>query len=150
MEEPVGVQSERVDVGAGAPAAAPVAPAAYPAPAYSGERVSASRTVAVPLAYRARAIVWTIVAVVNIILALRFIFLAAGANDTGFASAMYAIGGALAAPFRGIFGTSTAGTGHPLEWADLLAIVVYSIAAWIVSRVMVIGAAPADRTRATV
>jgi len=142
MQEPVGVHTERVETGS---AAAPPPAAGYGP--YGGDRVVASRTAVVPVAYRARSVVWLFLAVVDIILALRFIFFAAGANDTGFAHAMYAIGGALDAPFRGIFNVTTATASHPLHWEDILAIVIYSIAAWIVTRVMVIGSTPPDRAR---
>jgi hypothetical protein len=145
MEDPVGVHSERVEVGSGTP---PPPGAGYGP--YGGERVVASRTAVVPVAYRARSIVWLFLAIVDIILALRFIFYAAGANDTGFAHAMYVLGSALDAPFRGIFNTTTATASHPLHWEDILAIIIYAIAAWIVTRVMVIGSTPPDRPRSAV
>jgi hypothetical protein len=142
MDEPVEVRDEQYVAGRGAavtPGAAPVAPVA------SGHSVYASRTSVVPVGYRARQIVWLCAGIVNAILALRFIFLAAGAEDSGFAGFIYAAGSALAAPFRGIIGTSSAGNGHPLEWADLVAIAIYTLAAWIVAKIVMISAVREDR-----
>jgi hypothetical protein len=140
MDEPVEVRDEQyvaghTVAGAGTPAGGPVA----------GRSVYASRTAVVPVGYRARQIIWLFAGIVNAILALRFIFLAAGAGDSGFASFIYNAGAALAAPFRGIFGTSSAGNGRPLEWADLVAIVVYSLAAWIAAKIVMISSVREDR-----
>jgi hypothetical protein len=60
------------------------------------------------------------------------------AEDAGFAAFIHTAGAALAAPFRGILGTSSAGNGHPLEWADLVAIAIYTLAAWVVAKVVMI------------
>jgi hypothetical protein len=137
MDEPVEVRDEQYVAGRGAtvgPAGAPVA----------GRGMYAGRTAVVPVGYRARQIVWLCAGIVNAILALRFIFLAIGAQDNGFAGFIYAAGSALAAPFRGIVGTSSAGNGHPLEWADLVAIAVYTLAAWIVAKIVMISAVRND------
>jgi hypothetical protein len=45
------------------------------------------------------------------------------------------IGGALAVPFAGIFHTATPTTGNVLIWADVVAMVVYAIAAGIVVKI---------------
>lgn len=139
MDEPVEVRDEQYVAGRGA-----VVPPAGAAPV-AGRSVSAGRTAVIPVGYRARQIVWLCATIVNFILALRFIFLAAGASDEGFAGFIYAAGAALASPFRGILGTSSAGNGHPLEWADLVAIAVYTLAAWIVARIVMISAVREDR-----
>jgi hypothetical protein len=131
MDEPVEVRDEQYVAGRG------TVPAAG-APVAGGRGVYAGRTAVVPVGYRARQIIWLVVGIVNAILALRFIFLAAGAEDSGFAAFIYTAGSALAAPFRGIFGTSSAGNGHPLEWADLVAIAIYTLAAWVVAKIVMI------------
>ena len=46
------------------------------------------------------------------------------------------IGGALAAPFAGIFKTASTTSGTVIVWADILAVVVYAIAATIVAKVV--------------
>lgn len=139
MDEPVEVRDEEYVAGRGTgvgPAGAPVAGRGY----YAG------RTAVVPFGYRARQIVWLCLGIVNFILALRFIFLGAGASSgNAFASFIYTAGSALAAPFRGIIGTTSAGNGHPLEWADLVAIAIYSIAAWVVAKIVMISAVHEDR-----
>ena len=65
-----------------------------------------------------------------------FIFRAAGAADVGFGAFVYTIGGALAAPFAGIFKTASTTSGTVIVWADILAVVVYAIAAVIVAKVV--------------
>lgn len=120
-------------------AAGPPPPPVYGAPA------PVARTAVVPAGFRARQTVWVLLVITDLILALRFLFFALGAHDTGFAHAMYVLGAALDAPFRGIFNITTNPNGHPLQWADLLAIAIYSIAAWIVARLVTIAATPSAR-----
>jgi hypothetical protein len=81
-------------------------------------------------------VVWLIAGIVIALLALDFIFHAAGANDVGFASFIFGVGKALAAPFAGIFKTAYAARGNLLVWADVLAMVIYGIAAAIVVKVV--------------
>ncbi len=81
-------------------------------------------------------IVWLIAGIVIVMLALDFIFHAAGANDVGFASFIFGVGKALAAPFAGIFKTDSAARGNLIVWADVLAMVIYGIAAAIVVKVV--------------
>jgi hypothetical protein len=81
-------------------------------------------------------IVWLIAGIVIVLLALDFIFHAAGANDVGFASFIFGVGKALAAPFAGIFKTASAARGNLIVWADVLAMVIYGIAAAIVVKVV--------------
>ncbi|HSP64558.1 MAG TPA: hypothetical protein VLO10_00060 [Candidatus Deferrimicrobium sp.] len=115
-------------------AAAPVAPA-------TGTTVSSSRTGVYPVGYRTIQLIWLVAGVVDLILALDFIFRAANANNTGFAHYIYRIGGWLAAPFNGIFNNTTA-NGTVLRWGDVLAIVIYTAAAWIITKLVRISATP--------
>jgi hypothetical protein len=115
-----------------------------PPPVYAAPRVAAARTTMAPVGSRARQFVWLAVAIVDVILALRFTFIALSANDTGFVSAMNQAGAALAYPFKGIFG-NTSVDGHALQWACILAIGIYTIAAWVVDRLVVIAATHTDR-----
>lgn len=120
-------------------AAAPVAAvpvAAAPVAAAPATGVYSSRTAVYPTGWRAAQLVWLIVGVVDIILLLDFAFRAGGANNTGFAHYIYRIGGALAAPFNGIFTTSSTYAGTYFSWGDLLAIAVYTVAAWIVVKLV--------------
>ena len=68
-----------------------------------------------------------------------FIFHAAGAANVGFGAFIFTIGGALAAPFAGIFKTTYATPGTLIIWADVLAVVVYAIAAVIVVKLVSMG-----------
>jgi len=89
-----------------------------------------------PLAAR---IVRLAAGIVFIFLGFDFIFHAAGAANIGFGAFIYTIGGALAAPFAGIFKTTHATPGTLIVWADVLAVVVYVIAATIVAKVVSMG-----------
>jgi hypothetical protein len=127
-----------------APAAAPfpAAPfAAGPVTPASGTSVYSSRVAVYPVGYRTIQLIWLIAGVVDIILALDLIFRAANANNTGFAHYIYRLGGWLAAPFNGIFNNTTA-NGTVVRWGDVLAIVIYTVAAWIVTRLVRITATP--------
>ncbi len=72
-------------------------------------------------------VVWLIVGVLDVVLAFDFLFRALKANDTGFADLIYSIGGALAAPFDGIFGATVTNTSYVVRWGDLLAIAIYTL-----------------------
>ncbi len=80
--------------------------------------------------------VWLIAGIVVVFLALDFVFHAAGANDVGFASFVFAVGKALAAPFAGIFKTASASHGNLIVWADVLAMVIYLLAAAVIVKVV--------------
>ena len=128
-----------------APVAAPVAAPAAVAPARAAAPVAAAPVAAAPvygapvvnpMGYRLIQLVWLAVGVVDVILALDFIFWVTKANNTGFAHYIYRIGGKLSAPFDGIFNTTATHTGSVLRWSDILAIVVYTVAAWIVAKLV--------------
>lgn len=121
--------------------AAPVA-AAPVAPAAAGTSVYSSRVGVYPVGYRSIQLIWLIAGVVDIILALDFIFKAANANNTGFAHYIFRLGGWLAAPFNGIFNTSAAANGTVFRWADVLAVVIYTVAAWIITKLVRITVTP--------
>lgn len=145
--DPIDVREQRVTTGAPPPVeGAPQVtqggaynPAMAPA---AGTSVSSSRVASSPVGFRLVQLVWLIVGVVDAILALHFIFRAVGANNTGFAHYIYRLGSSLAAPFEGIFTNTVAKGTTVIHWADLLAIVVYTIAAWIVAKLVRILATP--------
>jgi hypothetical protein len=103
--------------------------------------VASSRTSIVPYGYKARQLVWLSVGVVDLFLILRFVLHAFHAGDSGFTAIIYRVSSALAWPFQGVFGVTHV-RGHPLEWVDILAIVVYTAAAWIVARLLTIASTP--------
>jgi hypothetical protein len=85
-------------------------------------------------------LIWFIVGVLSILLIIRFVLLAAGANeDAGFAQLIYGLTGWMVAPFANLFGQpitypGAAGTGI-IEWASLVAIVVIVLIGWILTRI---------------
>lgn len=124
-------------------AAAPVTTApVVAAPAAATAKASRSRTTVYPVGYRTIQLVWLLAVVADIILALDFAFKAANAHNTGFAHYIFRLAGWLAAPFNGIFNPSTAANGSVLRWADVLAVVIYTVAAWIITRLVRIVATP--------
>ena len=100
-----------------------------------------------PVKSRASQAIWLIVAVVDIILALDFVFRAAGAHSTGFAHYIYRIAEKLSVPFDGIFNTTIKDGTSAFRWADVLAVVIYSILAWIVTKAISIASTPKTGAR---
>lgn len=79
--------------------------------------------------YRLIALIWLVVAVIDIFIAARFLGLLLGAStDSAFVTFVYGVSGPLVAPFEGIFGTPAAGA-HVFEVACLVAIIVYTLLA---------------------
>ena len=83
------------------------------------------------MASRLQSTVWLAVGVVDVILALDFVFKLLASANVGLVSFITTIAGSLAAPFRGVLASSVP-TGHYFYWPDVVAIVVFLIAAWIV------------------
>jgi hypothetical protein len=77
-------------------------------------------------------LVWLVVGVMAALIAIRFVLLLAGANESaGFAQLIYGVTGWMVAPFANLFGSNltypgAAGTGV-FEPASLVAIVVYAL-----------------------
>ena len=94
------------------------------------ERQNISRTTQTSGIVIAQRIIWFIVGVVNALIAIRFILLLLGANQSaGFVDFIYGITAVLVAPFVGIFGQPTFGQ-FMFDWSGILAIAVYSLIAW--------------------
>jgi hypothetical protein len=111
-------------------------------PAQSGQQTvtRTSGTVA-PVGFRLKNLIWLAAAVVDAVLALDFVFKIASSADVGFVSFIWSIASPLSAPFRGVLASAVT-TGHYAYWPDIVGIVVYSIAAWIVVALIGIMAAP--------
>ncbi len=131
---------------------APVVPAVQTAVTTTppGDRVvarSSSQAVIDPAAERAATVdwasrlVWFVVGVLDVLLAIRFVLLLAGANAaTGFANLVYGVTAPFVAPFLGLFGRhltypGAAQTGY-VEFESLVAIVVWTLVAWIIVKVL--------------
>lgn len=75
-------------------------------------------------------IVYFIFGVIITILALRFVLLLFGANQSaGFTQLILGLSAPLMAPFFAVFGTTQLG-GSVFEWSALLAIAIYALLAW--------------------
>ncbi|MHB1577324.1 MAG: hypothetical protein ACYCX9_12555 [Candidatus Dormibacteria bacterium] len=92
--------------------------------------------------FKLRQLVWLAAGVVDAILALDFIFRLIGANAIGFVAFIGNLAAALSAPFRGILASTATAGAHVAYWPDVVAIVVYGIAAWIVVALIGIMATP--------
>ena len=88
---------------------------------------------------RIREFIWLSAAVVDAFLALDFLFKALGSVGGGFVSVVAEVGGALGSPFSGLVrGAPTPTVGHTADWPVLVAIVVYTAAAWIAARMCLV------------
>lgn len=81
-------------------------------------------------------IIWTILGVLEVVLALRFALKLIGANaDSGFAVFMYGLSGLFTAPFTGLVSTWSSGESI-LEVTTLIAMLVYALLFWGVVRLI--------------
>lgn len=89
--------------------------------------------------YRSTQIVWYLLAILQALLAFRFILKLTGANpDAGFTSFIYNITWPFANPFLAVFPT-TAVEGNIFEWTTLLAMLVYWLIAIGIVRLLLMG-----------
>ncbi|MEK7511177.1 MAG: YggT family protein [Patescibacteria group bacterium] len=80
--------------------------------------------------FRSTQVVWYILALLEILLAFRFVLKATAANaSAGFANFIYTITWPFTQPFAAVFG-KTQVAGSVIEWTTLLAMLVYLIVAW--------------------
>ena len=80
--------------------------------------------------FRAAAVVWFVVGVVEIFIAARFLGKLFGASaQSAFVNFIYSVSGPMVAPFTGIFGDTGSKT-NTFETASLVAIVVYAVIGW--------------------
>ena len=87
----------------------------------------------------AQRIVWFIVGFISVIIAIRFILLLLGANQSaGFTDFVYSLSNIFVAPFTGIFGLPTYGTSV-FEIGSLIAIGVYLLVGWGITKLLTIG-----------
>ena len=76
-------------------------------------------------------VIWYLAGVILVLLALRFVLLLLGANDTnGFVSFIYTVSGLFAAPFYGIFSYEPSYGKSVFEVSTLVAMAVYALVAW--------------------
>jgi YGGT family len=120
----------------------------------AGDQVVRSEHVSVPSAAarrgadvtRAKQIIYFIFGVINVLLVMRFVLLLLGANEVSpFVNLIYGLSRAFVLPFRGIFAEPDLGASV-IEWAALVGIVVYSLLAYGLARVVELIYAPAHPT----
>ena len=80
--------------------------------------------------FRAAAVVWFVVGVIEIFIAARFLGKLFGASaHSAFVNFIYQVSGPMVAPFTGIFGDNGTRTNF-FETASLVALVVYAVIGW--------------------
>jgi len=85
---------------------------------------------------RTKQIVYFVFGIVNVLLLMRFIFLALGASEASpFVNFIYGLSRPFVLPFQGMFGEPTFG-GSVLEWASLVGIAIYMLIAYGISRLL--------------
>ncbi|MEI6778739.1 MAG: YggT family protein [Chloroflexales bacterium] len=95
---------------------------------------------------RAKQTIYFVFSVINILLAIRFALLLLGANEvSGFVSFIYRLSHAFVLPFRGIFVEPVLGTSV-FEWAALIGIIIYSLLAYGLVRIIELVYAPVRPT----
>ncbi len=113
-----------------------------PNPGTTQQSTDTATTPVATTGFKLRQLVWLAAGVVDAILALDFIFKLIGANAIGFVAFIGNLATALSSPFRGILATTVTAGAHVAYWPDVVAIVVYAIAAWIVVALIGIVATP--------
>ena len=120
----------------------------------AGDQVVRSEHVSVPSAAarrrggatRAKQVIYFIFGVINVLLVMRFVLLLLGANEvSSFVNLIYGLSGAFVLPFRGIFAEPDLGASV-IEWAALVGIVVYSLVAYGLARIVELIYAPIHPT----
>lgn len=94
------------------------------------QRHDVSRTTQTSGIVIAQRVIWFIVGVIDVLIAIRFILLLLGANQSaGFVDFVYGITSFFVSPFAGIFGEPVYGR-FMFDWSSVLAVVVYTLIAW--------------------
>lgn len=96
---------------------------------------------------RGNAWVWYIVGIVDLLLLLGLVFKLFGARAVGFANFLYGVTDLLKAPFRGIFPNPKV-EGAYFDTAALVAIVVYVLVGWLISRLIDLATRSANSQKA--
>lgn len=87
--------------------------------------------------YRGAQVVWYILAVIEVLLGVRFLLRLLAANPTaGFTKFIYGVSGVFAGPFLAVFRASRA-QGNVFEWSTLLAMAVYALIAYLIVKAIV-------------
>jgi hypothetical protein len=91
-------------------------------------------------------VIWLGLAVVDGFLAVDFLLRALAASGTGIVGLVTRVGNVLASPFFGVFNRpGVPKVDHTTFWAALVAIVIYTLASWILIRLLRLVVAPAPQ-----
>ena len=86
---------------------------------------------------RVNGIIWLLLGILEALIGLRVILKALAANpDSGFANFIYGTSKVFLAPFFGLVGEPTANGGGVLEITSIIAMVVYLLIAWGITRLV--------------
>jgi YggT family protein len=86
--------------------------------------------------YRLVQLVYLIFAIIEALLAIRFVLKALGANaNAGFAQFIYGVTAPLVAPFLGLFGTPV-NNNMVIEPGTIVALIVYPLIGWVLGKLL--------------
>lgn len=89
--------------------------------------------------YRGTRIVWYIAIILEVLLGLRFLLKLLAANPAaGFTMFIYGVTTPFVAPFLSVFKITTV-QGSVFEWTTLLAMLIYWLIAWAITKLLLIG-----------
>jgi YGGT family len=81
-------------------------------------------------------VIYMVLAVADGLIAIRFVLKLLAANpDAGFARLIYGVTAPLVAPFVGLLGNPASSAGNQFEVTSLVAIAVYALVAWLLTRI---------------
>jgi hypothetical protein len=145
--EPVATTESVPGPPAPAPAAVtPTAPAA--SAAQTGRRIPPPGvSLAADVGGRLRELTWLAAGVVDLFLVLDFALRAVGPPRDGFVAVVTRTGDALASPFLGIVPATAPRLGLTNDWSLVLAVVIYTLAALVVVRLLAVLLGPAPAVR---
>jgi hypothetical protein len=84
-------------------------------------------------------VIYVVFAVIDGLIAIRFLLKLLAANpEAGFAQLIYGVTAPLMSPFVGLLGTPAASNGSQLEVTSLVAIVIYALVGWLLTRLVVL------------
>ncbi len=84
-------------------------------------------------------VIYLVFAVVDGLIAIRFVLKLLAANpQAGFASFIYGVTAPLVAPFNGLLGNPSASAGYQLEVTSLVALLIYALIGWLLTRLALI------------
>lgn len=99
-------------------------------PESTDRRSQVHTEVHVPLEAVMTRVVWFVFAVIEVLIAVRFVLKLVGANaEAGFVQLIDTMSGVFMVPFNAILGTQHV-SGATFEWSALVAIAVYALLAW--------------------